>query len=221
MTGSPSSSVSGAPDLINLDIEEDDLDSNPVSSTSTASSFAHPEQSHEWQRLFRDMTDFVKLYQVDACWFNWLLALLPDALHACRPTSCPLDVQQAIIILTYMYEGRTKLAWTGPASELLAQLVEALQSGELPDDLLSRLTAPSCLNTYLDRTWPEWDSFDPCASVLDRYLRQRVVPPPADHPRPFPGWDYDDLGKFTVSDSSGLKEGVLTIPLWQTSAKRS
>lgn len=150
VTGHSSPAVPDSLSLIGLDIEEDDLDPNPVTqnpvpSGSTASSLAYLVQSHEWPRLFRHMANYVKVCQIDERWFNSLLALLPDALHACRLTSCPLDVQQAIIILSYLYEP--------DCPKLFALFVKALQSGEPSDDSLSELTSlPSCSNACFDRT---------------------------------------------------------------------
>lgn len=192
VTGHSSPAVPNSLSLIGLDIGKDDLDPdpvtpNPVPSGSTASSLAYLVQSHEWPRLFRDMANYVKLCQIDKRWFNSLLALLPDALHACRLASCPLDVQQTIVILSYMHEKRIKLAWTQTTPKLFAQFVKALQSGEPSDDSLSKLTSlPSCSNPYFDRTYPEGESFEPCASVLVPYLRQHAVPPSIGRPRTSP-----------------------------------
>ena len=144
-------------DLMELDSQEDSGDRRheAFSSSWGAASGEGPLTQHqlnEWQELLQDFAHFHSEYLRHVKVLTALLISLPHALDACRPTSCPLGVQQAMVVLSNVYKQSSAFAWNQRTSNLLIQLLTALREGQLSGDLGLALTDDSCFSETLERS---------------------------------------------------------------------
>lgn len=134
-----------------------------------------------WHRLLHECTAVTALMQN-----------LPLVLYACRPTGCPLHVQQSAVMVAHISDD-----YLGQIRDLLEPIQTLLRILGSPDELTRQ-----DVDHLHDLKWPsidadnDWNLLGAFLEPIDQYLREHVTPAPG------PAWNV----KIAPTDSPDLPD---------------